>query len=306
MHQSKYSRSLLKKSIIAFTAVSAPLLQAATYSNDGGGNWNDETIWNPDGIPVAGDSVFIRNDFTVTVTAAQAATLVNLGESNGSGSLILNSSLSSLTLSGNLAVMRSGNFNNITGALTMSNGSLSVATMNVGVAANSGTGTATLSGGTFAGNVVVGSSSVNVSNSLLSLGYFNVMGSTANISGSSFLSNVNGAVAFQFGSTGVSMLNYSSGTATFVDGSEFSIDGSLYAGLGGDFKLVDSTTLGWSVDSEDVTITGFNGFTTQLLTDNNEVVLRLTAVPETSAAAMVLVALPLVGLRRKRRFVIPA
>lgn len=262
------------------------------------GNWNVAANWQNSTerrVPTADDTAFIRAARVVTVnTDVGTAGIVYLGDSGAQGTLLVNSG-AVLSVAGPLQVMRVANSADVVGTLTMNGGTLSANSMLVGTGGATGnsSGTVNISGGTLTAPITVGSTST-------ALGYFNVFGSTALISGSSFTATNLGRVNFAFSSSGVSMLNYSGGAASFAANSLFSVDGSLYTGIGGDFTLVDSSTLSWNVNPGNVSITGFNGYTTQLLTANNDVILRLTAVPEPSAYLMI-ATLPLLGLRRKRR-----
>lgn len=293
---------LLRVSVAAAAAMAgqtARLEAASIVYAQSSGNWSTAASWSPAQLPTSVDSAFIRVDREVTVDSNVGNVInVYLGQTGSGGTLILNTG-ASLGVSNNFEVMRQGTFGNIGGTLSMNGGTLGVSgalLVGAGGVNTTGTssGTATISGGTVTAPITIGSSLGT------SLGYFNVLGSTAAISGSAFTSNSSGRISFAFDSIGISMLDYSGGTASFAAGSLFAVDGSLYAGAGGDFTLVDSATLNWNVEPENVSITGFDGFNTQLLTANNEVVLRLTAVPELSATVM-LATLPLLGLRRSRR-----
>jgi len=295
---SKASFSIPAAAAILFSFVAPITAEAASIVYDNPtGNWTTADNWNPKQLPVAADSVFIRMDRNVTVNSnVGSITTVYLGQNTYGGTLTLESG-GSLAVSANFEVMRQGNYNNIGGTLAMNGGSLTVAsTLFVGVGgantAGTSSGTANISGGTLNAAITVGSTLGT------SIGYFNVIGTTAAISGSTFAVNSSGRIAFAFGATGVSALNYT--TANFASGSLFSVDGSLYTGPGGDIKLVDSNSLAWNVQPGGLSITGFNGYTTELLTANNDVILRLTAVPEPTPPMLALAALPFLGCRRRR------
>lgn len=304
-----------RRTSLRITAAAAFLLASGSFTqveaasiiyDQPAGNWNQAENWQggtPRRVPTVGDTAFIRADRVVMVdTDVLTVDNVYLGANSAGGSVIFNAG-ARLTVAGGFEVMRQGTFSNISGNLTMNGGTLDVdgaLFVGAGSAGTTGTssGTATFSGGTFTGSATVGGSVVGSS-----IGNFNVIGSAAAISGSVLTVNTLGRMNFTFGASGVSMLNYAAGAASFASGSTFAIDGSLYAGAGGDITLVDSTDLTWGVETDDVTITGFNGFTTQLITsDNDDVVLRLTAVPEPSAALLLLCAgVPMLAWRHRRR-----
>jgi len=277
---------------------------ASAVYNVSAGNWATAGNWSIGTVPGAADSAFIRQNRVVTVDS-NAGTVINvyLGENSSGGTVILNTG-ASLTATGNFQVMRAGTFSDIGGTFLMNGGSLAVTgsglfQVGAGTAATTGTssGTATFNGGTFSGNVVVGATAAGTAQ-----GFFNVTGSLASLSGSTFTVNQYGRVAFTFDAAGVSMLNYAAGSAVFNSGSTFTIDGSAFAGAAGDYKLVDSSNLTWNVQSGAINITGFSGFTTQLLTADNDVVLRLTAVPEPALAELLMgSATMLLAARRNRR-----
>ncbi len=256
-------------------------------------NWQNATRR----VPTVDDTAFIRAGRVVTVdSAVGTAGTVYLGDNGAQGSLIVTTG-GSLTVANGLQVMRNAAFSDVVGTLTMNGGTLSADVMTVGSGgANLGAsmGTATISGGTLTAPITVGSTAS-------AQGFFNIVGSSAAISGSSFTVNTLGRMNFTFGSSGVSMLNYATGTASFASGSTFTISGSSYTGGAGDITLVDSANLTWNVQPGDVNITGFSGFTTQLLTANNDVILRLTAVPESSSALLLCAGAPLLAWRQRRR-----
>lgn len=262
------------------------------------GNWNVAANWQNSTerrVPTVDDTAFIRAGRVVTVsTAVDTVGIAYLGDSLAQGTLLVNSG-ASLAVAGAFQVMRHASAANTVGILTMTGGTLSAGSMFVGAgAANTGTssGTATISGGTLTAPITVGSTGT-------AQGHFNVVGSAASISGSTLTVNTLGRVGFELGATGVSALNFE--TASFASGSTFSVDGSSYSGGGGDIWLVDSNSLSWNVPPANVSISGFNGFTTELLTTNNDVVLRLTMVPEPGPLALLVAAVPILGWRGRRR-----
>ena len=278
----------------------SPLQALSLVYDQPTGNWNVAANWQnaTRRVPTVDDSAFIRAGRAVTVdTDVGTAGIVYLGDNGAQGTLIVSNG-ASLNVAESFQVMRNSAASNVVGTLTMDGGTLSATLMTVGGgAANTGnsSGTATISGGTLTAPITVGSTGV-------ATGFFNVVGSTAAISGSSFTVNSLGRVNFTFGSAGVSMLNYAAGSASFANGSLFGIDGSLYAGGAGDITLVNSGDLTWGVDTDDVTITGFTDFTTELITStNDDVILRLTAVPEPTAALLLCAGMTLLACRNRRR-----
>lgn len=293
--------------MVLVAVISSEVRAASLIYDQTTGNWNESEKWSgptPRRVPVAGDSAFIRANRTVTVDSnVGTVDLVYLGASTAGGTVRINTG-AQLRVTENFEVMRAGNFADISGTLTMSGGTLEVLgllsvgmgnannTNNVGISS----GTATFSGGTFTGAITVGSQS-----SIVGIGYFNVTGSTVAISGSAFTVNAQGRVNFTLGASGVSELNYSTGTASFAAGSLFSVDGSAYTGPAGDIRLVDAGSLAWNVSAGDVSITGFNDYNALLLTQNNDIILRLTAVPEPVMAELSGAMALLLICRRYRR-----
>jgi fibronectin-binding autotransporter adhesin len=62
---------------LAFLA-SAPVVRAVDYGSSGSGDWATSTIWTPNGVPAAGDTVLIHNGHTVTTAAAAGADAITV------------------------------------------------------------------------------------------------------------------------------------------------------------------------------------------------------------------------------------
>jgi hypothetical protein len=98
-----------------------------TFKNSAGGNFGSDTDWTTGKHPIAGDTADITNaflgaDYSVAVTDAEAAALINIGAANGelaiTGGVL---SVGSIDLTGGtLAVVGAGE---ITGGATITDGS---------------------------------------------------------------------------------------------------------------------------------------------------------------------------------------
>ena len=100
MNTSKQTKSLLLAVMIA-AVLTAPGSHAATavWTNSASGNWNVANNWDPRQVPQPGDSVFITNNGTHTVTLNVATTNADLmlGGASGKQTLNLNSYLMRIT-----------------------------------------------------------------------------------------------------------------------------------------------------------------------------------------------------------------
>ncbi len=286
--------------------VSIPCAHAANIVyNASSGNWNSSN-WNSGGVPPGtSDSGLIRGNRTVTLDQNQG-TIINvfIGEESAYGTLLFNTN-GSLNLTGYMDVMRraSGSQPDAVGTLTMTGGTLTSALgmfVGVGGAGNTGasSGTATISGGTYTGSVSVGSISASTA-----VGTFNVVGISPVIgdggAARTFSVNRYGTLGFTLVASGISTLNYAASAVTFGSGSTIVIDGSAYAGSGGDLVLINGGTLTGTAAQ---TITGFSGFTPELIYNeggSGDLVLRLTAIPEPSMAALG-AGLMVLGMRKRR------
>lgn len=267
-------------------------------------NWNIAANWSPASVPTAADDAFIRVNRTVLIdSAVPSVTTVYLGSDNNSGTVNLASG-GSLSISGNFEVMRRGTFTSATGILNMSGGSLAVGgNLYVGAGTGSntnGSGTANISGGTIAAAITIGATGTGDGT-----GTFNVLGSAAIIgdggASKNFTVNAFGTLAFTLDALGVSALNYGNGVATFGTGSTLNIDGSTYAGSGGDIVLINGGTLNGSATN--VSITGLAAYNPVLVYNegaNGDLILRLSVVPEPGSLALAGIGAGLIGMRRRR------
>ena len=311
----KFSPLFLALSLSALVTTG---VQAASVVSGGSGNWANSgtnTPWgSPYTPPTSADTAFIRNNATVTVNTNVGSILgLTVGESTagtppvaGSGTLQIDTG-GSLTVSGTVALMRRSNQNTAVGVINLNGGTFShTGTMWIGgpgvsATANS-SGTLNISGAstlTSTNHIVVGSASAAVSTGLV-----NVIGSNANITGTSFSLNAAGTLKFTLDSTGISDMVYS-GAVSFVTGSTLTIDGTAFGGAAGNYTLIDGATL-TGFDDLNITYTGFNpGYTPIVNFDSGtqSLVLNVTGVPEPSTYAMVGAGLAAVlfGLRRKRQ-----
>ncbi|RYD35870.1 MAG: hypothetical protein EOP87_06550 [Verrucomicrobiaceae bacterium] len=286
--------------------VASPCAHAANLVyNATSGNWNSSN-WTGGGVPPGtSDSGLIRGGRTVTLDQNQGTIIhVLLGEDTGFGTLLFNAG-GSLTLTGAMDVMRRATSSqpNAVGTLTMTGGTLTAAGglyVGVGGAGNTGTssGTVNISGGTYTGAASIGSIAASTA-----VGSFNVTGNSAQIGDGGvsrpFSVNQYGTLGFTLGAAGATTLDYAASLVSFASGSSVVIDGSSYTGAGGDLVLINGGTLTGTAAQ---TFTGFTGFTPELIFnsgDNGDLVLRLTAIPEPSAA-MLAAGGVIIGLRRRR------
>ena len=269
------------------------------------GNWNLASNWAQNQVPGNADTAFIRANRTATLDQSQADVVnVYLGEDNAGGTLLFNSG-GSLNVNGNFEVMRRGSFTNISGTFTMTGGTLGVTGSGIlyvgsGGATTTGisSGTATFSGtSTFSGNIAIGATSTGSS-----LGYFNVIGSTAVIGdggvAKNFSLNRYGTLGFTLGATGASTLNFSQSIVALASGSRMVIDGSAYTGGAGDIVLINGGSL---TGTSGVTISGLDGFTSSIVYNegsSGDVVLRLSNIPEPGVSLLAAAGL-LLGMRRR-------
>jgi hypothetical protein len=138
----RWRMRLIAPGLAVALGVSAPNGLATSYSwtNTAGGNWSVASNWNPSGTPGSGDSAFITNGGTYTVTLDTNVTVSNLTLGATSGAQTITNSLNSLT------VTAAGNVTSH-GVLGLANGALA--------GNNKITGTLNWSGGEIDGALTV-------------------------------------------------------------------------------------------------------------------------------------------------------
>lgn len=258
---------------------------------------------------MTGDSIFVRNNSTVTLNTAVAGNMVNLniGEDTGSGTLLVNAG-GSVTFTGDLSVMRRNNQpGGPNGTLTVNSGSFTLAgatgSFAIGLATGStanGTGTLNIAG---TSRVSIGSATTLGSATNAGTGFINITGSQADITGTSLAVNAFGRIKFTLDSTGIADMVYS-GAVSFASGSTITIDGTSFGGSAGNYTLIDAGTTLTGFGNINFSYTGFSpGYTPVVNFDSGtqSLVLNVTGVPEPSTYAMIGVGLAAVlfGLRRK-------
>lgn len=306
----KLSPLFLALSISALAATGA---NAANAISGGSGNWASSGIntpWNSGNPPVNGDDIFIRGSATVTantVTGTMAS--LNIGEGTlGAGTLLINAG-GSVVITGNASVMRRNNQTpGASGTLTITGGTFATGASGafaVGAATgttSSGTGTFNISGPS---TVTIGNAmTLGSASSAAAVGNLNVIGSQADVTGTSLTVAASGNIRFTLDATGIADLVFS-GAASFATGSTITIDGTSFSGLAGNYTLVDAGTTLTGFGNISFNYVGFNpGYTPIVNFDSGSqsLVLNVTGVPEPSTYAMVGVGLAAVlfGLRRRR------
>jgi hypothetical protein len=96
--------SVLASKIPLLLSLLLPLVPAraatSVWTNTAGGNWSVTNNWSPNNVPAAGDTVFITNAGTYTVTVDASPTLAALTMGADSGTQILAQAANTLTLNG--------------------------------------------------------------------------------------------------------------------------------------------------------------------------------------------------------------
>lgn len=296
--------SSLIVSAFALTAF-AVSADAASRVATSSGNWATVTWNNGTGLPgsTAADIALIRGGRTITVDSdvnqSFGITSVLLGDLNDTATLnIENGAI--LNVVGSLEGIRQGAYANATTTINMSGGTVSTGSLLLnGAAGNTNvTTTFNFSGGSF----TTGATAVGYTATGGTTGVLNVIGSLGTMSGTSLTVNLLGTVKFTLDAVGVSALNYS-GAATFATGSTISIDGSSYTGLGGLITLIDAGSLSGNLANINTSITGFTGYSTNLVwdTDTGNLLLNVAAVPEPQTYALLGLGVLLIAVARRRR-----
>jgi hypothetical protein len=172
--------------------------------------------------------------------------------------------------------------------LNLSAGTFTTAGVTVGGGAD---GTLNLLG---TGSLVAAGISVN-GNSTLRLS-----GSASTASATSLAVDSGSSLEFFFGPTGVNSVGLS-GAFNITPGALLMVDGSGYLGGPGTIDLVSfSGNTGSFADPADITLNGFTGLNPTIGYDASRMFLSLTAIPEPSTWALLLVGGAALTLRRRR------
>ncbi len=195
-----YSVAILAVFVVALGQATAA---SKTYIGVGSGKWNTTTNWDPTGVPVAGDAVFLTQSSNKTITVDLNKTYGAPGldslliNANGTGTITLNSS-KNLTVIGSetLGVFGRGSFNQNSGThktggmvlganLTTDLGTFTIKAGKIGVitdlvVGDFGQGVFTVRGGSaiVGGDLVVASEAGSVGSLALTDGQLRVIGST--------------------------------------------------------------------------------------------------------------------------------
>lgn len=221
----KARRCLLCASMLASLGANWPANAATKTWAGGNGLWSSAGNWNPSGVPVAGDVVFLNQGGGVTSTYTSAVPVATLGLVEVSNSMTM------LQTSG---TYQNNNFVLSNGTFTLNGGAVSISNITVGSAAFSTGIINVLSGSLAVTNVFLGSplggGTVNVSGGLLSAPFItlapngsNAIGCTLNLTsgsvalgaGGTMLINTGGRFDFNGGSLSGGTVTMSGGSANF-------------------------------------------------------------------------------------------
>lgn len=163
-------KELLVICLLSNLVVGATHAADIVWTNLAGGNFATAANWNPNQVPASGDTAWITNDGTYTITFNASATIGSLmlggssgtqtfnhsagtltftGAGVGSGNAVYNFSGGALTGSGSLAL--AGSFNWTSGGSLGGGGSTQILSVNGGLAISGATGR-TFGGGTLVNN----------------------------------------------------------------------------------------------------------------------------------------------------------
>ncbi|WP_193702248.1 hypothetical protein [Flavobacterium haoranii] len=110
--KTNYSFTKFIKSIILFVVLTSFYFSNATeYTSVATGNWEDSSTWFPSGIPTTGDIVKIQNH-TITVNSNVSCEQIEFYGGNGGISKLEITLGKKLTVSGNILVKPTNNYNN--------------------------------------------------------------------------------------------------------------------------------------------------------------------------------------------------
>ena len=213
------------------------------------GNWTVATNWIGGVVPGSSDAAFInRYDATIDSDVGSIAALfAGFTDMTGTLHIVDGGSLVVTTDSGRIG--RAG-YSNAVGVINMTGGTLQYGASQdkrliLGLdssVANGEQGMMTISGGTFAGQLLIGQNLVGGS-----IDTFRVEGDAATIGSSAVTSThglevrYTGVLEFALNETGISTMTFAD-TASFHSSSKIIVDGAAYTGAGETFTLIDAAS----------------------------------------------------------------
>ncbi len=247
---------------IAVFAIAGSSWALSVVASSEGGNWADAAAWKTGAPPGAEDTAFVRDGSVLTIDSdVKDIGLLYLGDSGAIGTLdILEGGELILNKSSFVGRQKSGS----DGILNISGGSLQMGdksgsmTLMIGVdtAADSVTGCFTISGGKFAGRILLGSSIPEDAGEDI----LRIIGSEAEIGTKSTFGKYSlevresGTIEYIFDEDGVSGMVCPE-IATFRPGSKIIVDGAAYKGGRKTFKLLKAAVI--SPKSPEITLKNF-------------------------------------------------
>lgn len=208
--------------------------------------WSNTTAWSGDILPGASNTVYIRNNYTVTVDSlvpAVAGIIIGNPADTGTVNVVTGGTLSA---TGNIQLGRSLN-NKAAGIINLDGGSIHLADSGRLVVGLDGTGAhatghLNISSGTFDGRLLVGSDVTGDSGDIVRINGSRATVGSASSTGNALEVRGSGVLEFVFDAAGVSPMTYS-GAVTFTRGSSIVVDGTAYTGGTGTFDLITTGTL---------------------------------------------------------------
>ena len=214
------------------------------------GGWSDGVNWAKGLLPRSIDSSYIHTGTATIDSDVGSVTTLHMGYTGLTGTLDIVGGANLTVTTGNGRIGRSG-YVNSAGVINMTGGTLTYgASQNerliIGLdssVANSEQGSFTISGGTFAGGILLGSTVAGGSRDLLRIeGDAATIGSANAVTGNGLEVRSTGDMEFIFDETGISTLSYANEQARFYDGSTILVDGSAYTGSSDTFTLINATS----------------------------------------------------------------
>jgi fibronectin-binding autotransporter adhesin len=145
-------RQLLMMLIVSVALLGATTkVHAATYNAVNSGDFSDAATFSPVGTPGSGDTVVVSNNVTLTISDARTISVLTVGRSGGSGSVLIISSSGSLTVSGQYGFAGTAPVINNDGTFSCGGG----ATFSTGALNNNGTATFSGNAQAFNGGIAV-------------------------------------------------------------------------------------------------------------------------------------------------------